>query len=584
MIIKQLKKETIWRCNSLNNKDIEELSKKLNISKTGASILVNRGIKSELDAFNFLNPSLSSLDDPFLLPNMEKGVNRVIQAIKNSENIYSFGDYDVDGTTSLSILTLFLNEIKVNNQYILSDRHTHGYGLNREAIDFIHSKNGKLLITLDCGTSNISEIAYAKEFGIDVIVIDHHQIPDETPNAILINPYLKENRFSTQFMAAVGVTFNFLMGLRKKLREIGFFKNIKEPNLKHYLDITAIGTIADIVPLLNENRVFVYYGLEQMNHTIHSGLRAMLDEAELKPPYTSEQIAFKIAPWINAAGRLGDATKVVDLLTTTESELSKKIAVELHEENIKRQKIEREIFEEIVSEIEGEDELPTAIIMANDKWHHGVIGIVASKLIERFHRPVFLFAIKDGIARGSARSINDFHLFENLSAISYLFENYGGHKYAAGMSLKIENFETFKDKMLLRARLFFTEPEKLVQEIKLDTILDEKDINIKTFNELKQFAPFGEGNPEPLFSIIDSTLLQAQKDKTGVHLVNVKISKNSLDFKGVGFNLGYLLDEGLDQIDALFYLGINEWNNKTFLQLKLKDIKKSDSENITFDI
>ncbi len=584
MAIKQLKKETIWRCNSFDNSDIDYLSKKLNISKTGASILVNRGMKTELDVIEFLNPSLSSLDDPFLLPNMEQGVSRVVQAMENGEKIYAFGDYDVDGTTSLSILTLFLNEIYNNNSYLLSDRHKHGYGLNKDAIDFIKNENGKILITVDCGTSNVLEIEYAKSFGIDVIVIDHHQIPEEIPNAIIINPYIKGNRFSTPFMAAVGVTFNFLMGLRKKLREIGFFKNKKEPNLKHYLDIVAIGTIADIVPLLKENRVFVYYGLEQMNHSVHSGLRAMLEEAELKPPYTSEQIAFKIAPWINAAGRLGDATKVVDLLTTIDSDLSKKIAIELHEENIKRQKIERDIFEEIVSEIEKEVDLPTAIIMGSENWHHGVIGIVASKLIERFHRPVFLFSIKDGVARGSARSINDFHLFENLSAISYLFENYGGHKYAAGMSLKIENFETFKEKMLLRARLFFTEPEKLTQEIRLDTILEPEEINIKTFNELKKFAPFGEGNPEPLFSITNSNLVQAQIDKTGVHLVNLKLSKNSFDFKGVGFNLGYLLEEQLDEVDALFYLGINEWNNKTFLQLKLKDLKKSDSGNILFDL
>ncbi len=573
-------KRTRWILPQYDTEFINNLSKTFNISKTVAKALSNRGITSIDEADRFLNISLKNLHDPYKLLNMDKTINRILDAFKNNEVIYGFGDYDVDGLTSLSILYLFLSEVYDENKvfYKVPNRYSSGYGLNNDIIKEIYDNGGNLIITVDCGISNYDEIAYANSLGVEVIVIDHHQIPTMLPEAVsILNPYLEGDEFPFKNMAAVGVTFNMLIALRSKLRENGFFQNKREIDLRNYLDIVAVGTVADIVPLFDENRIFVKKGFEQMARTQNLGLKALMEVSGVEAPIDSNNISFKIAPRINAAGRLSDATKVVDLFTTNDPEKARRIAKELDEENKRRQEIEREIYNEILNLIDNKKNQDTAIIVANERWNPGVIGIVASKLVDRYNRPTFLFSIRDNIGRGSARSINNFDLHKNLSKFEDLFINYGGHKYAAGLSIKMEYFEDFKDKMQKEADLFFKDPDNLIQEIIIDDIIDSRDVTLSTYNELKKLAPFGHRNPEPIFGMRHLFVEDAKivKDK---HL-RARLSLNKKYFQTIGFNLAHLIKETSSYVDIIFSLNLNVWKGYSKLQLNLKDLKKDEKDN-----
>ncbi len=571
-------KRTRWIQHSYDKSIIESFSKEFNISHTGVKILLNRGIDTLDKADQFINVKLKNLYDPFLLTNMDKAIDRILLAFKRNELIYGFGDYDVDGLTSLSILCLFIDEVHHNIKYLVPNRQSSGYGLNKDAISQMHANKASLIITVDCGISNFDEIEYANSLGIDVIVIDHHQVPENLPPAVaILNPYLVGDKFPFPHMAAVGVTFNMLVALRKTLRERGFFNDREEIDLKKYLDIVSIGTIADIVPLFDENRIFTKIGFEQMLHTSHVGLRALMNESEVTAPIDSVKIGFKIAPRINAAGRMSDATKVVDLFTTKDPVVAQKIAKDLNDENIKRQEIEHKIYLEIVSLIENKKTKNTAIILAHETWHPGVIGIVAAKIVERYNRPTFLFSISDGIGRGSARSINGFDLYLNLSEIKDLFINYGGHKYAAGLSINMNNYKMFKSKIQTASNKFFEDPENLVHELLVDDILESKDISIQLFNEMQLFAPYGHKNPEPIFGLknlfpIDAKIIAER------HL-KLHITANHTHFNAIGFNMSHLMKQTSSYIDVLFNLQINEFNGISKLQLNLKDLKQHDKKN-----
>lgn len=573
-------KRTKWILPQYNTELIENLSKTFNISKIVAKTLSNRGITSIEEADKFLNISLNNLHDPYKLLNMNEAVDRILDAFNKNEVIYGFGDYDVDGLTSLSILYLFLSNVYDKNKvfYKVPNRYSSGYGLNNEIIKEIYDNGGNLIITVDCGVSNYNEIAYANSLGLDVIVVDHHQVPAMLPEAVaILNPYLEGDQFPFKNMAAVGVTFNLLVALRSKLRDNGCFKGKKEIDLRNYLDIVAIGTIADIVPLFDENRIFVKKGLEQMAQTQNLGLRALMKVSDVEAPIDSNKISFKIAPRINAAGRLSDATKVVDLFTTDSPEEAKRIAIELDEENRKRQEIERDIYNEILNLIDNKKNQDTAIIVANESWNPGVIGIVASKLVDRYNRPTFLFSVRDGIGRGSSRSINNFDLHKNLSKFEELFINYGGHKYAAGLSIKMEYFEEFKAKMQREADIFFKDPDNLIQEIVIDDVINPQDVTISTYNELKRLAPFGHKNPEPILGMKHLFVEDAKivKEK---HL-RANLSLNKKYFQTIGFNLSHLIKETSSYVDVIFSLNLNVWKGYSKLQLNLKDLKKDEKDN-----
>ena len=573
-------KKTKWILPYFDEFFVENLKKHFNISQTVAKTLYNRGIRTLDEADRFLNISLKNLHDPNRLLNMNKTVSRIIEAFKRKEIIYGFGDYDVDGLTSLSILYLFLTSVYDKDKvfYKVPSRYGAGYGLNNEVIKEIYEAGGNLIITVDCGISNYEEVAYANSLGLDVIVIDHHQIPSVLPPAVsILNPYLPDDEFPFKNMAAVGVTFNMLIALRSRLRELGFFNNKKEVDLRKYLDIVALGTVADIVPLFDENRIFVKKGFEQMEKTENLGLRALMEVANVTAPIDTNKISFKLAPRINAAGRLSDATKVVDLFTTDNPDEAKKIALELDAENKERQEIERNIYNEIISLIDNAKNKDTAIIVANEKWNPGVIGIVASKLVDRYNRPAFLFSIKEDIGRGSARSINNFDLHKNLSKFKELFINYGGHKYAAGLSIDMEHFEEFKTKMQNEADIFFENPENLIQEIYIDDIVTPSDITIEKYNELEALAPFGHQNPEPILAMKHLFVEDAKIVKER-HL-KARLSLNKKYFQTIGFNLAHLIKETSSYVDIIFSLKLNTWRGTTKLQLNLKDLKKDEKNN-----
>jgi len=578
-------KRTKWSQQEYSQEKINSIRKHFNIPTSIVKILLNRGI-DDFDAIDrFLNVRLRNLEDPFLLINMDKTVDVIIDAINDNKTIYGFGDYDVDGTTSLSILYLFLADVydKEKVHYIVPNRQSEGYGLNNSIIDDIKKGGGDLIITVDCGISNYDEVEYANSIGVDVVVVDHHQIPVNIPNArAILNPHLEGNKTLFKDMAAVGVTFNLLLALRKTLRERGFFKDKKEPNLQTYLDLVALGTVADVVPLLEENRIFVKMGFVEMAHTTNYGLKALMEISGVVPPLDTTKVSFKIAPRINAAGRMSDANKVVELFTTDSYEKALEIAKVLDEENTKRQQIERGIFQEIVSTIENQRYKGTAIIMANEKWHPGVIGIVAAKIVEKYNRPTFLFSIKGDIARGSSRSINNFDLYKALSKYEELFINYGGHKYAAGLSIDMKNFKKFEEMMQKEANDFFADPDNLLHDIKIDDILDPREISIRYYNVIDQLSPFGMKNPQPVFGM--RNLFPTDAQIVGERHLRLKLSsKNKKRFRAMGFNKSNLIKQTSSYVDILFSIQLNQWKGKKHLQLNLKDLKKHGKNNFNFN-
>ena len=578
-------KRTKWSQQDYSKEKIDSIQRHFNISPSIVKILLNRGVDTIESIDRFLNVRLRNLEDPFLLINMENAVDAIIEAMNKNQVIYGFGDYDVDGTTSLSILYLFLAEVYDNDKihYIVPNRKSEGYGLNNRIIDDIKAGGGDLIITVDCGISNYDEVEYANSIGVDVVVVDHHQIPTNIPNAkAILNPYLEGNGSQFKDMAAVGVTFNLLLALRKTLRDSGFFEDRKEPDLQTYLDLVALGTVADVVPLLEENRIFVKIGFLEMAHTKNHGLRALMEISGVEPPLDTTKISFKIAPRINAAGRMSDANKVVELFTTDSYEKALEIANILDEENTKRQQIERGIFQEIVSKIENQRYQGTAIIMANENWHPGVIGIVAAKIVEKYNRPTFLFSITDGIARGSSRSVNNFDLYKTLSRHEELFINYGGHKYAAGLSINMDNFDLFKEAMQKEANEFFADPDNLLHNIKIDDILDPREISIGYYNVIEQLSPFGMKNPQPVFGM--RNLFPTDAQIVGERHLRLKLSsKNRKRFRAMGFNKSNLIKQTSSYVDILFSLQLNHWRGKSHLQLNLKDLKKHEKDNFNFN-
>lgn len=573
-------KRTRWYQLNYDQALIDTFCDQFDLSPTGAKILINRGIETVEDAERFLNVKLAHLFDPFLLTNMDQTIDRIIQAFDRGEKIVGFGDYDVDGLTSLSILCLFMKAVYQEINYVVPNRQSSGYGLNNKIIDQIHAMGADLIITVDCGISNLHEITYANELGIDVIVIDHHQIPDELPPAVsILDPYLKDDQFPYPHMAAVGVTFNMLVALRKKLRDRGHFNDRPEIDLRTYLDIVAIGTVADIVPLHSENRIFTKIGFQQMAKTQHVGLRALMAVSGVEPPIDSIKIGFKIAPRINAAGRMSDATKVVELFTTSDPKRAEEIAQDLDEENTRRQETERAIYQDITLFIDSKKLQDTAIIFANEAWHPGVIGIVAAKVVERYNRPTFLFSVSNGIGRGSARSINGFDLYKNLSKQKALFINYGGHKYAAGMSIDMENFDLFKEQMQHCSNTFFADPENLVQEISIDDLIDIRDVNLPLYNEIQRFAPFGHHNPEPVFGM--KNIFPVNARIVAERHLKIRLSAQHIYFNAIGFNLSHLINQTRSYVDLLFTVQLSSWRGNTQLQLNLKDLKKHDKSNFS---
>jgi single-stranded-DNA-specific exonuclease len=568
---------TIWKECHADSKTQENLAKELGIHPILSRILLNRNISTTKEAKKFLFPSLRDLHNPFLMKDMKEGVDRAIKAILEGEKVMIYGDYDADGITSTVLLIKFLRYLKVNTSYYIPDRIRDGYGLHKEALDSIKNDGTDLIITVDCGVSDNDEILYASSLGIDTIILDHHEVPDTIPDAIaVIDPHRKDCSFPFKHLAGVGVAFNFLIALRGGLRNIGFWKDRKYPNLRKYLDLVALGTIGDVVPLVDENRIFAKIGMETINEGKSVGLRALRSNAGLEGrTIGSEAASFSIIPRINAAGRVGSPEDAVQLLLTEDTETALRLSERLNAYNRERQEIERIIVEEILHEIKASSRIEDikSFVFASQRWHPGVIGIVASKIVDRYYRPTILISLKDGIGKGSGRSISEFNLYRSLEEkCASLLVSYGGHRHAAGITIREEDIEDFSQ-ILDDAVRNELDGSDLIRKTDIDAECGMEDINYDLISQIEMLSPFGNMNPEPVLCTKDIRVASLQT--VGNNHLKMNMKKGGLSYDSIWFNKGHFADTlAKSTVDIAFTPQINNWRGESSIQLKLKDISK----------
>ncbi len=548
------------------------LGRELNIMPLTAQLLINRGLVDSGKAFSFLKPDLKDLHDPFLLKDMDKAVDRIVSAMDKREKIAVYGDYDVDGTTSTAMLHLFFGELGVETTCYIPDRISEGYGLNAEALKKLRNDGVKLIITVDCGSSNRDEVRFANSIGLDIIVSDHHELPEDPPEAAaLLNPKQNGCAFPFKGLAGVGVAFNLIMALRVRLRKTGWFKGA-EPNLRKYLDLVSIGTVADMVPLVDENRVLVSHGIRELERTARPGLKALKDVAGLKAGRVgADAIAFQLAPRINAAGRLTRASTALKLLITDDLREASMLAETLNRENALRQRLEAETLEEALSMI-GRGACDKGIVLFSEGWHPGVIGIVASRLVERFSRPAVMIAIEGEVGKGSARGIKSFDMLEGLKACSTLLERYGGHKGAAGLTIAKEKIVRFRDEFIGYLNSTLTE-EDLIPEIICDAEVSLDHIDHRFIREMQSLSPFGASNREPLLCAMDTHIIQTEV--VGARHLRFRVSQNGCARSGIGFGLARLHPIKGERFAVAFSPYLDEWQGGRNLKLRIKDVQAS---------
>ncbi|PWU68374.1 single-stranded-DNA-specific exonuclease RecJ [Gracilibacillus dipsosauri] len=530
-------------------------------------LLWQRGLKSEKEIHDFLQPNLENLHDPSLFSTIESAVNRVEKAIELGESILVYGDYDADGVTSTTVMVEALREKGAMCDYYIPNRFTEGYGPNKAAFQEIHRQGFQLIITVDNGIAGTEEIAYANELGMDVIITDHHEVQEELPDALaIIHPKCAED-YPFKELAGVGVAFKFATQL------LGYFP-------KKFLDLVAIGTIADLVPLVGENRVLVSYGLKEMATTERIGLQALKKQCSIDGQVTEEDIGFRIGPRLNAVGRLQDANIAVDLLLATDQEEAEELVQYVQELNKERQKIVANIAEEAIELLEqsGNTEEMDVLVVAKEGWNQGVLGIVASRLVQTYHRPAIVLAIDPELetAKGSARSIEGFDLFKNGMEHKDLFTHFGGHAQAAGMTLPRKNIEPLRKALDQQAKTILTE-EDFKPQLKIDATIPLKDIDIAVIKELEQLAPFGMNNPKPNLHIEATPIELRQIGATKNHL-KVKLEQAGTVMDGIGFGLGAFFHQlsKESKLEAVVELQINEWNGIRKPQVFLKDLAVSE--------
>ena len=565
---------TQWRLLE-GDRDIQEmLVRELHIHHIVSRILTSRRIFTSEDANRYLSPSLNDLHNPLLMMDMQKGIQRLIGAIYNGEKIVIYGDYDADGVTAVVVLLKFLREIDPTVAYYIPDRIKEGYGLNKPAIDRMKAGNIKLIITVDCGVSDHEQISYARSAGIDTIILDHHEVPNTLPDAVaIIDQNRRECMFPFKDLAAVGIVFNFLIALRGKLRKDGFWENKKYPNLRDYLDLVALGTIGDICPLIDENRVFTKVGLDLITEGKRVGLRALKEICGIDTQVIdSGKASFCLIPRINAAGRVATANEAVQLLLTDNIEEARRIAQNLEIYNRKRQAMERTILNEIINEIEKTIDPGTvrSLVFASDKWHPGVIGIVASKLVDRYNRPTILISLKDGIGKGSGRSISDFNIYLGLKECDALLLSYGGHRYAAGISIKEEDIKEFAIMLenIISKEINISD---FVSQTNIDAMCNLNDINHELISQIGRLAPFGSGNPEPVLCVRNINV--TSQSVVGNNHLWMRLTGDGISYNSIWFNKGHLIDYlSGSALDIAFTPHINNWNGAYDIQLKMKDM------------
>ncbi|MFH1542635.1 MAG: single-stranded-DNA-specific exonuclease RecJ [bacterium] len=535
-------------------------------------LLNNRGINQAADIEAFLNPRLSFLKDPMEIPNIESAVKRVLLAKERNEKVLVYGDYDVDGVTGTAILLHVLKYLGLQADYHIPHRHEEGYGLSLPAVKEIAEAGVKLIITVDCGIANVAEVKLANELGLTVIITDHHTIPDKLPEAYaIVNPKMITGPHPSKNLAGAGVAFKFAWAL---LRMAGGKDN---QFLTSLLDLAALGTFADVVPLVGENRIIAANGLKALNDRKRLGVRHLIEVAALSDNLSVRDVTFGLAPRINAAGRLEHASKSVELFITDDAENARSIATELQKINLKRRAIGTSIQDSVFNRITDEHVANNkVVVMSGEDWHPGVVGIVASKVVDTYSRPAVLVAVNDGVGRGSARSVSGINIYELLASCSDLFVEFGGHAGAAGFEIKPENINNFITRLQDHANKTVSN-ESLKPVIEIDAELAPNKISLNLVKELSRLEPFGEGNPEPIFVSRKLNLVEQRRvGGTGKHL-KAKFADGPVTLEAIGFGLGDMSDNlnYNDKYDVVYNLQANEWNGFETVQLCLIDIRKA---------
>ena len=558
-----------WQICETDKEKVDELKSKYNISELLATILVNKNITTQKEINEFLNPTRNDFFDPFLMNDMDIAIKRIKKAIENQEKVIIYGDYDVDGITSITVLKSFLKDVGLDVDYYIPNRLEEGYGLNKNAIDEIAKKEYKLMITVDCGISAIEEVDYANSLGIEVIITDHHEPGDEIPKALaVVDNKRKDNKYPFRELAGVGVAFKVSQALAQSM-------NIREEEYLKYLDIVCVGTISDIVPLVSENRVITKLGLKLVKQTRNMGLRAIINSSGYSQ-INSTTISFGVAPRINACGRMGKAEQALKLLLSKDIYEVNKLTQELNSYNRERQEIEKEIFENVLTKIEQNNLAKNrTIIIGGENWHHGVIGIVSSKITEKYFKPSILLSFEeDGTGKGSGRSIPGFDLHEALMKCENCLEKFGGHSMAVGLTIKKENLEQFYKEFEKIAEE--NEIENIIPIINVDAKIELDKIDKSVVEDLKQLEPFGEANKTPTFALKNIRIDSIRALSEGKHL-KLTLRENNQIINAIGFNIGELAEAYKigDKIDIAGVLEINTFNGIDNLQINIKDIMKS---------
>lgn len=557
---------------------VKRLNDELKISSVLTEILVRRGITTYNGARAFFRPALNDLHDPYLMDGMARAVDRIVRAISDKERVLIFGDYDVDGTNGAALLWTYFKQLHADVQFFIPDRIKDGYGLSDAGILRAKELGVHLLISIDCGITAVKQVAQAREVGIDVIICDHHEPGEQYADAYAVLDPLKPScNYPNKFLCGCGVGFKLIQALSRHEAIRSILGDDEEDPLSAYLQFVTLATTADIVNLTNENRVLVKLGLELINANPRPGIRALIETAGLKPGrITTGQIVFILAPRINAVGRLGDAMRAVELLTSDSYERALELAKIAEEENRNRRKIDEDTFLEAQELVEKylDVENEGAIILHQETWHPGVIGIVASRLVERYYRPTIMMTTVEGVAKGSARSVAGFDIYQALKRCEDKLVQFGGHKYAAGLSIEVERIGEFKEAFNAVAKELLTD-ELRTPEIRIDAEIPLTELTPRFVRILSQFAPFGPGNMRPVFVVRNVDVYGPPRIVGSKHL-KFKVKTNGHVFDAIGFNLSHLMDRvshGRKDLSLAFSLDESDFAGESFPQLKIRDLK-----------
>ena len=558
---------------ALNEKDINDMSRMYNIPRVISTILLNRGIDAE-NAGAFLKKSMADIVNPMLMKDMDKAVERIEKAVKEKEKIAVYGDYDVDGITATALMYEFLTDIGADAEYYIPDRKGEGYGINIMAVNTLLKRGIRLMITVDCGITAIGEAEFAKLQHMDMIITDHHTCKDRLPTAAaaILNPKRPDCEYPFNSLAGVGVAFKLILALAMKRG-----MSTKEVFDK-YVDLAALGTIADVVPLLGENRIIADRGLKAIENTKRPGIDAVMEIAGIKgKALSASNIAFAVAPRLNAAGRLGTAVTAVELLLTRDAEKARETALALNEENRERQLTEKSIFDEALNMIaaDANNARKKVIVLAHEGWHQGVIGIVASRLCDKYYKPCILISCSNGVGKGSGRSIKAFNLFDALMKCEKHLTDFGGHAVAAGLNINQNEIESFEKAINKYADEVLTDSD-MVPSVDIDCPIAERSLTVANAKMLSKLEPFGMGNEKPVFALANAQVASAAAVGIDNKHLKLRIIKNNRTINCIGFSMGQyapLLNRG-DFVNIAFQLDINSYQGTETVQLILKDIKR----------